>query len=115
MISEPSTSDLLGVIAISAGITWALRAVPFTLLAPLRGSALLPYLNRHMPAGMMAILVMYTLVSATSTVTGARPIAAMLRATSVTAALHLWRRNFVLSILAGTGLHVVLASTALGA
>ncbi|MEU4235572.1 AzlD domain-containing protein [Nonomuraea sp. NPDC026600] len=114
-MAEPSATYLVGVILISAAITWTLRAAPFALLAPLRRSALLPYLSASMPVGVMTILVIYSLLSSASTSPGARPWAALAIATSVTAAVHLWRRNFVLSILVGTGLHVVLASTVLAA
>ncbi len=114
-MSEPSTTYLLAVILVSAAVTWTLRAAPFALLARLRLSALLPYLNAHMPVGVMTILVIYTLVSAADASPGLRPVAALVIATVVTAALHLWRRNVVLSILVGTGLHVVLASTVLAA
>jgi branched-subunit amino acid transport protein AzlD len=112
-MSEPSTSYLVGVVLISAAITWGLRAAPFALLAPLRRSAVLSYLNTNMPVGVMTILVAYMLFSAADTSPGGRPVAALAIATAVTAALHLWRRNFVLSVLAGTGLHVLLASTVL--
>jgi branched-subunit amino acid transport protein AzlD len=112
---EPSTGYVISVVLVSAAITWTLRAAPFALLAPLRRSSLLPYLNIHMPAGVMAILVAYTLFSAADSSPGTRPMAALTIAAVVTAALHLWRRNFVLSILAGTGLHVLLASTVLAA
>lgn len=112
---EPGTTYLIGVVLVSAAVTWTLRAAPFAFLAPLRRSALLPYLNASMPVGVMTILVMYTLLSSASTSPGARPWAALAIATAVTAAVHLWRRNFVLSILTGTGLHLTLASTVLAA
>ncbi|UYQ60690.1 branched-chain amino acid transporter permease [Streptomyces peucetius] len=112
---EPSVTYLIAVVLVSAAVTWTLRAAPFALLAPLRRSALLPYLNAHMPLGVMTILVIYTLLSSAAESHGVRPWAALAIATAVTAAVHLWRRNFVLSILAGTGLHVVLASTVLAA
>ncbi|MFE0906522.1 hypothetical protein ACFW3Y_36340 [Streptomyces rochei] len=54
-------------------------------------------------------------MSSASTSSGARPWAALAVATAATAAVHLWRHNFVLSILTGTGLHVALASTVLAA
>jgi branched chain amino acid efflux pump len=73
----------------------------------------LPYLATHVPAGMMLILVAHTLAGAAAAAAGPRPVAALLIATAVTAGLHLWRRNLVLSILAGTGVHVLLASTVL--
>lgn len=114
-MTESSTSYLVGVILVSAAVTWALRAAPFVLLAPLRRSALLPYLNASMPAGVMTILVLYTLLSSATASPGARPWAALAIATTATVAIHLWRRNFVLSILVGTSLHVALASTVLAA
>lgn len=114
-MTEPNTPYLVGVILVSAAVTWTLRAAPFALLAPLRRSALVPYLNASMPAGVMIILVIYTLLSSAAASPGARPWAALAIATAVTAAVHLWRRNFVLSILVGTGLHVALASTVLAA
>lgn len=112
---DPSAGYLVGVIVVSAAITWTLRAAPFALLAPLRESALLLFLNRHLPAGMMAILVIYTLVSAAATTSGGRPVSALAIATAATIVLHLWRGNLVLSVLGGTALHVLLASTVLGA
>lgn len=112
---EPTTAYLIGVVLVSAAVTWTLRAAPFAFLAPLRRSALLPYLNATMPVGVMTILVLYTLLSSASTSPGAGRWAALAIATIVTAAIHLWRRNFVLSILIGTTLHTTLASTVLTA
>jgi branched-subunit amino acid transport protein AzlD len=62
----------------------------------------------------MVILVAYALVSVTSTARNLRPLGHRDRAGGA-ATLHLWRRDFVLNILAGTGTHVLLASTLLGA
>ncbi|GAA5210935.1 branched-chain amino acid transporter permease [Streptomyces thinghirensis] len=114
-MSEPSTTYLIGVVLVSAAVTWTLRAAPFALLVPLRRSRLLPYLNASMPVGVMTILVVHSLLSSASTSSGARPWAALAVATAATAAVHLWRHNFVLSILTGTGLHVALASTVFAA
>ncbi|MER6050189.1 AzlD domain-containing protein [Streptomyces sp. NPDC001793] len=64
----PDTPYLVAAVALSATVTWGLRALPFAALAPLAALA-------------------------------------------VTVGLHLWRRNALLSILGGTTVHVVLAST----
>ncbi|NKY51947.1 branched-chain amino acid transporter permease [Nocardia vermiculata] len=99
----PDTGYLIAAVAVCAAITWSLRALPFALLAPLRTSATVAYLSRHMPVGVMVVLAAYTLRDSTPaqwTVTGP--------ALAVTVAVHLWRRNAVLSILTGTALHVVL-------
>ncbi|MEV0363335.1 branched-chain amino acid transporter permease [Nocardia fusca] len=101
----PDTSYLIAAVAVCTVITWSLRALPFAALAPLRSSATVGYLSRHMPVGVMVILAAYTLRDITVaqlTVTGPALVA--------TLALHLWRRNAVLSVLAGTALHVALTT-----
>ena len=61
-----------------------------------------------MPAGVMLILLVYSLPDlAPSEPSSLIPLVAL----AVTIGLHLWRRNPLLSILAGTVVHVVLAST----
>ncbi|GHG62717.1 branched-chain amino acid transporter permease [Streptomyces griseocarneus] len=104
----PDTRYLLMAIAVSAAITWALRALPFTFLAPLRASATVKYLGARMPAGVMVILFVYCLRDLPLPGPHA---AAPLAALAVTVGLHLWRRNALLSILGGTIVSVALAST----
>ena len=104
----PDTSYLLAAVAVAAAVTWSLRALPFSVLAPLRASAAVGYLSARMPLGVMVILLAYSLRDL--------PLADPARAVpgsaalAVTVALHLWRRNAVLSILGGTAVNVVLAS-----
>ncbi|MGW4894786.1 branched-chain amino acid transporter permease [Kitasatospora sp. NPDC004240] len=104
----PDTRHLVVAVLIAAAVTWALRALPFAALTPLRASRTLRYLSTRMPAGVMVILLAYCLRDLSPT----HPQAlAPLVALAVTAGLHLWRRNALLSILTGTGAHVLLAST----
>ncbi|CAN3129786.1 branched-chain amino acid transporter permease [Mycobacterium sp. smrl_JER01] len=95
-------------VAVSAAVTWALRALPFAALAPLRHSRVVRYLSVHMPVGVMLILAVYTL----RTVSGTTPVQLMWLgiAVAVTAGLHLWRGQALLSILAGTCCYVTLMS-----
>lgn len=95
-------------ILVTAVVTWSLRALPFAALAPLRASATVKYLSTRMPAGVMLILVVYCLRDLPLTESR---VAAPLAALTVTVGLHLWRRNALLSILAGTAVHVTLVST----
>lgn len=104
----PDTAYLLAVAAVSAAITWALRALPFTALAALHASKTVQFLRTRMPAGVLVILCAYTLRDLP--VTQLR-VAAPLAALAVTVGLHLWRRNALLSVLGGTVVHVALAST----
>jgi branched-subunit amino acid transport protein AzlD len=105
----PETTYILAAILISTAITWALRAVPFAFVAPMRRSAVLPYLNEYMPPGIMVILVFYTV---RNTLVSMTPLSIAVAAGLITTAgLHLWRSNATLSILGGTAAHVILAST----
>ncbi|WP_019549651.1 branched-chain amino acid transporter permease [Streptomyces sulphureus] len=98
---------LLAVATVSAAVTWALRALPFTALTPLRANRTLQYLNTRMPAGVMVILALYTLRDLPLThLRAAAPLAAL----AVTVGLHLWRRNALLSVFAGTAVNVALTS-----
>ncbi|MFJ8490590.1 branched-chain amino acid transporter permease [Streptomyces sp. NPDC094038] len=104
----PDTRYLLLAVAVSAAVTWALRALPFTVLASLRASRTVQYLGARMPAGVMVILFVYCLRDLPLTQSRAlAPLAAL----AVTVGLHLWRRDALLSIIGGTVVSVALAST----
>ena len=104
----PDARYLIAAALVSAAVTWGLRALPFAALTPLRNSRTVRYLSTRMPAGVMLILLAYCLRDLTPAQPG--QAATVLPALAVTAGLHLWRRNALLSILAGTAVHVVLAS-----
>jgi branched-subunit amino acid transport protein AzlD len=104
----PESAYILAAVLISSAVTWTLRAAPFALLAPIRHSALLPYLNENMPVGIVTILVVYTVRHVSPSLTP--ETLAVAAGLAVTAGLHLWRRNAVLSVLGGTATHVALAS-----
>ncbi|MGW6918086.1 branched-chain amino acid transporter permease [Kitasatospora sp. NPDC054939] len=105
----PDARYLLLAVAVSAAVTWALRALPFTVLAPLRASAVVQYLGARMPAGVMVILFLYCLrdLPLSRPQVAAAPVLAL----AVTVGLHLARRNALLSIIGGTATSVVLSST----
>ncbi|PBC37595.1 branched-chain amino acid ABC transporter [Rhodococcus sp. ACPA4] len=105
----PDTTYIFSAVAIMAIVTFALRAIPFAVLKPLRSSALVAYLGIYMPAGVMLILVMYSLKNVS--VTGPSHGLPELIAVSATAAIHLWRKNAVLSIVVGTAMYVALMNT----
>lgn len=105
-MAEPA--HIAAMVAVSAAITWALRALPFAALAPLRRSVVVRYLSLHMPLGVMVILAFYTLREI-PTADGLQRWAA-LAALAVTVGLHLWRRNLLLSIVGGTLTNVLIAS-----
>jgi branched-subunit amino acid transport protein AzlD len=104
----PDPAYVIAAILVSTVVTWALRSLPFALLAPLRTSALVRYLGVHMPAGVMTVLVVYTI----TTLDGS-PVA-LVAALAVTAGVHLLRRNVALSMLAGTIVYAVLTGVGRG-
>ncbi|WP_329113392.1 branched-chain amino acid transporter permease [Streptomyces sp. NBC_01465] len=105
----PDTRYLLAAVATAVVVTWSLRALPFAALAPLRSSPLVARLGRSMPLGVMTILTVYTLRDLGPYVPD-RTWPTLI-ALALTAALHLWRRNVLLSVLGGTAAHVALVST----
>jgi branched-subunit amino acid transport protein AzlD len=104
----PDDAYLVAASVTMFAVTFALRAAPFALLRPLRDSALVAFLSRHMPAGIMVILAVYTLrdVSLTAAPHGLPEALAL----AATVALHLWRRNAVASIITGTAVYVALVN-----
>jgi branched-subunit amino acid transport protein AzlD len=104
----PEPAYLIAAVVVCAAITWTLRAVPFALLAPLRGSKVVPYLGATMPVGVMVILVVHTLRhEPLSAYPYGVPVCIALIAT---VALHLLLRNVIISIAGGTVVHVFLVS-----
>ena len=104
---------LLAVTLVAAVVTWALRGLPFAILAPLRSSKLLPYLAERIPVGVMVILIVYTLRHVS--VTDPESVVPAVLGVLVTLVLHRWKANMLLSIAGGTASYVLLVSSIFGA
>jgi len=102
----PDNGYIALMVGVSAAITWALRALPFAALAPLRASRVVKYLGLHMPVGVMVILAIYTLRTLASETKV--QVLWLILAVAVTAGLHVWRNSALLSILVGTACYVTL-------
>lgn len=96
----PEWTYVATALAVAVAVTVTLRALPFALKNALSESALLADLGRWMPLGAVAILAVYCLSSIEPAVTDRT--AGQVAGTAVTVAIHLWRRNPMLSIVAGT-------------
>lgn len=103
----PDNLYLLCAIALSMGVTFALRALPFAFIAKLRSSNFISYLALRMPLGIMVVLVAATLPAGIADPGTLWPVAAALAAT---VGLHLAKSNAVLSVLGGTVVYVALLS-----
>lgn len=102
------TGYIISVVVLTWAITFAFRAAPFVFLTKLQESAALNYLGKVMPAGVMLVLVIFTLLGTDFT----NP-ESWLPATAgivATAALHLTLRKVLLSILGGAGAFALVLS-----
>ena len=101
-----STTQSILIIAVCAICTFAERALPFLLFRGKEVPEIVRYLGRVLPMAIMATLVMYCLKGITfSSATGFAP---PLIASALTALLHIWKRNTMLSIFGGTVCYMLL-------
>ncbi|MGI6181877.1 MAG: branched-chain amino acid transporter permease [Agathobaculum sp.] len=100
-------SRTLAMIAVAAVCTFATRLAPFLLF---NGKKPIPpiirYLGATLPPAVIALLVVYCLKNV-QWITGTHGIPELL-CIAVTALLHLWKRNNLLSIGVGTVLYMFL-------
>ena len=101
--------QLVIAVVIMAGVTVLTRALPFLLYKKWNPPKIILFVQRYIPPMVMLILVLYALgdVSWGSPPHGLPELAAA----ALTAGLHLWRRNALISIFSGTGLYMVLIQT----
>ena len=93
-------------LAIVALCTYITRALPFWLFRQGRLPDSVSYLGKILPGAIMATLVIYCLRGTTfESVGGFLP---QLIAVAAVTALHLWRRNTLLSIFGGTAVYMLL-------
>jgi len=107
MSLSPGTSLLI--IALCAICTFAERALPFWVFGSRPVPGIVRYLGRILPPAVMMTLVVYVLRSVRFAAAGDFLPEAI--AVAVTAAIHLWRRNSLLSIVIGTVCYMLLVQT----
>lgn len=111
MADDGKTLYLIGVLAVAGALSFLLRAAPFLLFG--RGKeppAVVRYLGRVLAPAVIAMLVVYCFVGYVKGGCLSSPLhgGAELAAAALTVGLHLWRRNPLLSIAAGTALYMTL-------
>jgi branched-subunit amino acid transport protein AzlD len=92
--------DIL-VVLVMAGVTYALRLSPFVLFGQ-KGEtpAWISYLGKYLPPAVMGMLIIYSLKHIQISVF--EEVIPVVVAISITVALHLWKRNNLISIIGGT-------------
>lgn len=93
-------------IAVCAVITAALRFIPFLIFGKKKTPPFISYLGKVLPFAIMGMLVVFCLkgTSVTSFPYGIPELIGVL----TVAVLHIWKRNTLLSIIAGTVIYILL-------
>ena len=102
-----NTVYLLLAVLVCAACTFALRLAPFALFSGKRGMPpSVRKLAKKMPAAIIAVLVIYCLKGMPAAHLSEN--AATLLSVAAVVALHLWKKNTLLSIAGGTALYMAL-------
>ena len=101
-----SNTYVMLMIAIMAVVTMLLRFLPFMIFGERKTPAYIDYLGKVLPYAIMGMLVVYCLkgMTFTSAPFGIPEIIAV----AVTAGLHIWKRNTLISIICGTVCYMLL-------
>ncbi|MFG1922784.1 branched-chain amino acid transporter permease [Cryptosporangium sp. NPDC048952] len=105
----PDPAYLAGALGAAVAITVTLRALPFVVKGAIAESPLLANIGRWMPLGAVGILAVYCLAQIDLSPGGLAQVVGV----AVTVVIHWWRRNAVLSIVAGTAACLALTNWAL--
>lgn len=105
-----TTTYAIAAIGVMAVITFLTRALPFLLFGRgERAPRVVLYLGRYLPPAVIAMLIVYCLRGVSfGQLSGWLP---SLIAGVAVVALHLWKKNNLLSIFGGTILYMVLVQT----
>lgn len=93
-------------VAVIAAVTIALRFAPFLLLRGRETPKFIAYLGRVLPYAIMGMLVVYCLRGTTFAQIGNWLPQAI--SVALVVVLHVWKKNTLLSIIAGTACYMVL-------
>ena len=102
-----NNAQAMALILTMTAVTMATRFLPFLLLGDKRQTPpFITYLGKVLPYAIMGMLVVYCLKGVS--VTRLSSVAPAALGVGITAGLHLWKHNTLLSILGGTVVYMVL-------
>lgn len=101
-----SNTYVIAMIAVMAIVTMMLRFLPFVIFGERPTPKYIDFLGKYLPYAIMGMLVVYCLkgMTFTSAPFGIPEIIAV----AVTAGLHIWKRNTLVSIILGTVSYMLL-------
>lgn len=101
-----SNTYVIAMIAVIAIVTMLLRFLPFMIFGERQTPKYIDFLGKYLPYAIMGMLVVYCLKGITFV---SEPFGIPeLIAVAVTAGLHIWKRNTLLSIICGTVCYMLL-------
>ena len=95
-----STSKMLITIVVAGVFTFATRLIPFAAFGNRRVPEIIKYLGKIMPPAIIVVLIIYCIKDSYSL--NINTILPQLLGVGITAGIHLWKRNTLLSISVGT-------------
>ena len=102
-----NNAQAMALILTMTAVTMATRFLPFLLLGDKRQTPpFITYLGKVLPYAIMGMLVVYCLKGVSATQLSS--VAPAVLGVGITAGLHLWKHNTLLSILGGTVVYMVL-------
>ena len=102
-----NNAQAMALILTMTAVTMATRFLPFLLLGDKRQTPpFITYLGKVLPYAIMGMLVVYCLKGVS--VTQLSSVAPAALGVGITAGLHLWKHNTLMSILGGTVVYMVL-------
>ena len=101
-----SNTYVIAMIAVMAIGTMLLRFLPFMIFGERKTPKYIDYLGKYLPYAIMGMLVVYCLKGITFM--GAPFGIPEIIAIAVTAGLHIWKRNTLISIICGTVCYMLL-------
>lgn len=101
-----SNTYVIAMIAVMAVVTMLLKFLPFLIFGERKTPKYIDYLGKYLPYAIMGMLVVYCLKGITFT--GAPFGVPEIIAVAVTAGLHIWKRNTLISIICGTVCYMLL-------
>ena len=93
-------------VAVIAGVTIGLRFLPFLIFRGRETPRFITYLGKVLPYAIMGMLVVYCL-RGTAILSAPHGVPELI-ACAVVVGLHLWKKNTLLSIIAGTVCYMIL-------
>ena len=95
-----STSKMLITIVVAGVLTVATRLIPFAAFVNRKVPEIIKYLGKIMPPAIIGVLIIYCIKDSYSL--NINTILPQLLGIGITAGIHLWKRNTLLSISVGT-------------